>query len=80
MLTFLAPFFVFSDDYWFYVYHNSNYTNLVATFFEIMSEMNSGRMINQFIDTEFIESVTDPSRFFTSNYSDYTFKTVLLID
>lgn len=37
-LTFLGPLLFFADEFWFYVYHNRNYTNLLitATFFQAL--------------------------------------------
>jgi hypothetical protein len=52
-LFFLSPLFMLFDDYWYYVYHDNNLTNLVIipTFLNFMYEANQDRLFPNFINT-----------------------------
>lgn len=51
LLSFLSPFFSFTSDYWYYIYHDRNYSDLVVTnvFLKVIFEINNQKMVPFFV-------------------------------
>lgn len=79
LIPFLSPLFIFFDDYWYYIYHNDLYTNLVTMqdFLVFMYVVNSERIVPDFLR---FDNYIQPKSYGTSNFTQYTNKQIIVVD
>lgn len=72
MLTPLQPFFIFLEDYWYYVYHDRNYSLPLQIVFDSIRFMNNIKLTPQFIDFSEVNRNINVSNALTSDYLPYS--------
>ena len=67
-----SPIFAYLDDYWYYIYHDRNYSISVRIVFDSIKFVNEQKLTPQFVDLSPVESYFNISLILSSDYRGYT--------